>query len=280
MKRIIGAITTLVAVSGCGAPGGALPSYDTSGTPIQYARSLLRTTSDIGINRVLADTETLDLQGHRLWRGTWCLDHPEVSEPEHITREFRSYCDALGGVLDGRLCRDDTNPDDVFFAMQVLTQTPCLQIGGPPIHSVRVDVVEPEEGLQDRGYLSALSAFGYMSRAQMQQAQARRAREQVEMEMRAREMQRRREAVPGSSVGTRICRDGILNAPAGQVRGTVIAQLDGFADNRAQIRFRVLGYESPSLGPNLRFGTDPLMGSFQVTPGLVFWDRASNWYVC
>lgn len=281
IRNLVAAIGFASLTAAC-AVSTPLPEYTTDGSVIDYANDLMRTTTGANLDRVVnrLTGRRGEEAGYRWLEDNWCPMHTAIYGGADIAREFSQFCAARGGVYDQGFCRDRNNPFDVLFFANVISDDMCT----PAIPHVELEIYEPIAGYQNASYLAVLQERGYLTESEdaerrQDEAIESMARRVIE-DARRDERQARHQEVFESSVGRRICRDGILRATAGAFDGTMVAQLDGFAEGQEQLRFRVLGYESPSLGPRVRFGSDPMMDDYRVSVGIVYWDRSANWYTC
>lgn len=285
-------VTFVTGLSGCGV-SGPLPAYSKNSSVIDYSESLIDSTTSRNLDRLFDTVDSGTENGYNWLSGWWCPRHSDVSTLFDVRDQYIAFCTASGGTygIDG-ICRDSSNSDTALFVAKATETNECSD--GP---TVTLDIVEPIDGRQTSVYIQRIRQYGYetstertnrekyetaFKAATSERAQAARDAARAKSEL-------NRAALATSSEGTRICKAGQFDfvittgtlSSTGQAAGHLIAQLDGFSDNKDRLRFRVLGFDIPSRAGRIApFASDPRMGEFFATPGLVYWDRAAVWAVC
>jgi len=292
MLRVQFVVALVVLTTGC-VTSDPLPPPETTESVVGYTDALVDSTTAKNLDQFIDPMYRGEESGYRWIRGDWCPRHVTVQTAADVRGEFQALCIARGGHMKRRwLCEDVEDPDLVFFAAKIDSPGRCRS----GATRVALDVVEPTRTLDDTDYIAMLRRFGFETVAEIESREAQEAahrRHTEETYARYREEEKRRAqaakaAVLNSGVGTRICRAGLIDyvlpsAIGSQRRapGRLIAQLDGFSEDKERLRFRVLGYEVPSLEQHeALYGQGHRMGDFLAYPGTVYWDRTDNWAIC
>lgn len=299
MKKISTGFVVLILVFGCSV-SGPLPDYDTGGTAVDYAEGLIAKTTARNLDRFIDMVDDGESDGYRWLKGYWCPRHDDVGDVTAVKREFNAFCASQGGEYEPEgFCRDRLFADNILFVAKASASAQCN--GGP---TVTLHVIEPTAVPQSLAYVEQLRTFGYETvgerterlkiAAEIEAARAAEWAAGAEDRRRLEEEERlarqaRRDVFLASSMGTRICSYGTFNyvittgtiSAPGQAPGYLVAQLDGFSDDKTRLRFRVLGVDiSSRRGRVAPFASDPQFGEFVATPGIVYWDRTESWSAC
>ncbi len=299
MMRIGVIVATIILASGC-VVSGPLPDYESGGTVVEYAESLIASTTARNLDRFINTVKDGESDGFRSLRGWWCPRHDDVGDAYAVERQLDGFCRSRGGrYFPNGFCRDQQDLDRVLFIAKASPTTECSS--GP---TVTLQIIEPTETPQSLAYVEELRAFGYETasernerlKIEADQEAARAAEWAAGAEERRRleederlASQAHKEAFLASSMGTRICSYGTFDyvfmvggtPMSGQDPGYLVAQLDGFSEDKSRLRFRVLGFNIPShRGRGAPFARDPQFRGFVATPGIVYWDRTESWSNC
>lgn len=293
----IAALTSIL--TGCAA-NGPLPEPTTNGSVVDYANTLVSSTTAGTLDRLLDTVKDDQADGYRWLEGWWCPRHPEVGNASDVRRELAEICEEKGGTYEMRgFCRDSTDTDSILFLAQVSAPGKCS--GGP---TAALTIIEPTDGVDNGDYIARLKRSGFETASEREARMAnleRRQQDAVQTAERERERAQlakdlRKAKMQSLSIGTRICRHGVFRytAVGGVIAGSVISagrqtegwlvgQLDGFSTDNEKIRFRVLGHNMPKRNAQATsppMANDPVMGDFMATPGIVYWDDTGNWAPC
>lgn len=282
-----------VALLGSCAASGPLPVPSANISIIDFSTELARLTSAKNPGRANYSFEGDTTDDYRWANIGWCPYHEDVTGLYGLSKQISSQCAEMGGTYDGRrFCRDSADVDEVLFMALQARGVNC-----PRGSRLSLRLLEPVDSVQSAAFIERIRAHGYKSQLEITAANKwhidRRKQAIAELANEEAAQTERRSiamaAVGDSELGTRICRDGqfefVISTGAisatRNAAGVLVAQIDGFSDDRSRLRFNVLGFDIPS---RTRFtaplASDPRMGDFFATPGTVYWDKAIHWYVC
>jgi hypothetical protein len=232
-------------------------------SPLEFTWKLQRATLSrldrVALGSNTKKTEGADFRAATTW---WCPHANGAKSLDDVVEAYDAYCRSRGGILEnaGRdapgnhYCRKSESSDTVLFVVRANEAYKCKTL-----QTVSVTVVEPKESASAPGYVNAISALGYQSRAQRQAQEERRFNEASKRALTT--VDRLEHERPAKrQIGTQVCR-----VEGGIRYAGWVERVEG---DRVQVRVgSAVLVNSPSLSPP---GWEPQL----------IWASIDTWTLC